>query len=84
MIPEPVENALLLVALPLVPSSVTGVWAKTGPTPTNEKSARIFFIGVFAARRILEYAPYSSYLNTYRSCFRNFKGSNFRPLTPRK
>jgi hypothetical protein len=50
MIPEPVENALLLVALPLVPSSVTGVWAKTGPTPTNEKSARIFFICYFRRR----------------------------------
>jgi hypothetical protein len=50
MIPEPAENALLLVALPLVPSSVTGVWAKTGLTPTNEKSARNFLTCYFRRR----------------------------------
>ena len=50
MIPEPVENALLLVALPLVPSSVTGVWANTGPTPTNKKSKRTFLICYFRRR----------------------------------
>ena len=46
----PVENALPLMALPLVPLS-TVVWAKTGATPTNEKNAKILFMNLILTGR---------------------------------